>query len=175
MGCEMDIFLLLSIPLEVYLLGVVPAEVFSSWPAAALQAQAVLARTYAIYHVAHPRGPGFHLYADARSQSYDPKKFTKETEDAVKRTAGIYIAKPSGEVAFIEYVSECGRADCPYCQGNPGYKTEANPEGVWPNRVCQYGMKVLALQGYNYEEIIRHFVGYEIQFSVLENSKNGNE
>lgn len=171
----MEILLLLSVPLEVYLLGVVPAEVFSSWPAAALEAQAVLARTYAMYHVVHPRGTEFHLYGDARSQAYDPEKFTIETDAAVKRTSGVYITKPNGEIAFIEYVSKCGRADCPYCQGNPGHKTDFNPEGVWPGRVCQYGMKVMALQRYNYEEIIRHFVGYEIQFSVLEDSKNGNK
>ena len=34
-----------SVPLEDYLYGVVPQEVVPSWPAAALEAQAVAART----------------------------------------------------------------------------------------------------------------------------------
>ena len=38
-----------SVPLEDYLYGVVPQEVVPSWPAAALEAQAVAARTYALH------------------------------------------------------------------------------------------------------------------------------
>ena len=54
--------------LEAYVAGVVPREVPSSWPAAALQAQAVAARSYALAHSA--AGEGFDLYADERSQVY---------------------------------------------------------------------------------------------------------
>ncbi len=39
-----------TVDLESYVAGVVPAESIPSWPAAALQAQAVAARTYAIAH-----------------------------------------------------------------------------------------------------------------------------
>lgn len=57
-----------AIGLEQYVAGVVSAESPSSWPAAALQAQAVAARTYAI--TSNVGGDGFGQYADTRSQMY---------------------------------------------------------------------------------------------------------
>jgi stage II sporulation protein D len=55
--------------LEAYLQGVVPSEMPSWWPAGALEAQAVAARSYALAHV---KGPpyAFDLYGDVRSQAY---------------------------------------------------------------------------------------------------------
>jgi stage II sporulation protein D len=57
-----------ALDLESYVLGVVPNESPSSWPDAALQAQAVTARTYAI--TTDVGGRGFQQYADTRSQMY---------------------------------------------------------------------------------------------------------
>ena len=57
-----------DVSLELYLYGVVAAEMPSSWSAEALKAQAVVARSYAL----RSRRPGepFDLYADVRSQVY---------------------------------------------------------------------------------------------------------
>ncbi len=49
-----------SIPLETYVRGVVSAEVSASWPMAALEAQAVASRTFAI--TAHAGGSKFDVY-----------------------------------------------------------------------------------------------------------------
>jgi len=54
--------------LEQYLAGVVPREMPSSWPAEALKAQAVAARSYALAHRLGSKA--FDLYADVRSQVY---------------------------------------------------------------------------------------------------------
>ncbi|GAO76032.1 SpoIID/LytB domain-containing protein [Meiothermus ruber H328] len=54
--------------LEDYLLGVVPAEVPASFPDAVLQAQAILARTFALYRL-NPRGL-YDLCATERCQVY---------------------------------------------------------------------------------------------------------
>ncbi|MEJ7798132.1 MAG: SpoIID/LytB domain-containing protein [Solirubrobacteraceae bacterium] len=54
--------------LEDYVRGVVAGEVPASWPAAALRAQAVAARTYAV--ATRKDGDGFDQYADTRSQVY---------------------------------------------------------------------------------------------------------
>ena len=56
------------IPLESYVRGVVAAEMPSSWPMSALEAQAVASRTYAL--TAHAGGSSFDVYSDARSQVY---------------------------------------------------------------------------------------------------------
>ena len=54
--------------LDAYLLGVVPGEVPKDWPAEALKAQAVAARSYALANIVKKRP--FDLYADQRSQVY---------------------------------------------------------------------------------------------------------
>lgn len=57
-----------ALGLEDYVRGVVAGESPSSWPAEALKAQAVAARTYAI--TTNKPGDGFDHYADTRSQVY---------------------------------------------------------------------------------------------------------
>lgn len=167
----MNILVLLSLELEQYLWGVVPAEMPALWPEQALRAQAVLARTYALYRLRNPIGHEFHLYGDHRSQTYDPARTHWRSSEAVAATEGVYIADQDGNPAFIEYVSRCGRLDCPYCQGKPGHVTKSNPSGVWPGRVCQYGMRMLADRGYDWQAILRHYTDNEYEFKKLEEEK----
>ena len=49
-----------KVPLERYVRGVVAAEMPSSWPLAALEAQAIASRTYAL--TAHAGGSKFDVY-----------------------------------------------------------------------------------------------------------------
>ncbi len=58
-----------ELKMESYLKGVVPAEVPASWPAEAVKAQAIAARSYAYYRV-HPTTGTFDFYDDTRSQVY---------------------------------------------------------------------------------------------------------
>src|SRR5437588_669218 len=53
--------------LDLYVMGVVPREMPKEWPAEALKAQAVVARSYALAHLKHG---AFDLYPDTRSQVY---------------------------------------------------------------------------------------------------------
>ena len=59
-----------AVALEAYVKGVVPNEMPSSWPLAALEAQAVAARSYAL---ATSGGGAFDVYDDTRSQVYGGK------------------------------------------------------------------------------------------------------
>ena len=60
-----------SLSLEAYLRGVVPSEMPPNWPAQALEAQAVAARTYALASLTNVVTAGtFDLYSDQRSQVY---------------------------------------------------------------------------------------------------------
>ncbi|HYX77334.1 MAG TPA: SpoIID/LytB domain-containing protein [Gaiellaceae bacterium] len=73
--------------LEPYLWGVVPREMPDRWPAEALKAQAVVARTYALSHL--ERGGDFDLYPDTRSQVYGGVAAESQpATDAVQATAG---------------------------------------------------------------------------------------
>ncbi len=56
--------------LEQYLYGVLPRETYVSWPAAALQAQAVAARTYALYHMLVRQGCSYDVFSTTSSQVY---------------------------------------------------------------------------------------------------------
>ncbi|HEV7937468.1 MAG TPA: SpoIID/LytB domain-containing protein [Solirubrobacteraceae bacterium] len=86
-----------SLPLETYVRGVVSAEMSASWPMAALEAQAVASRTYAI--ASDAGGAKFDVYSDDRSQVYLGKAAeTSRTNSAVAATAGqivTYAGKPA--------------------------------------------------------------------------------
>jgi len=86
-----------TVPLERYVRGVVAAEMPSSWPLAALEAQAVASRTYAL--TADAGGSKFDVYSDTRSQVYlGPAAETAQTNTAVTATAGqivTYAGKPA--------------------------------------------------------------------------------
>jgi len=76
------------VPLDYYLRGVVPLEMPSSWPVEALKAQAVAARSYAVYRL-HPTTGSYDVYDDTRSQVYRGRKAeTTAGSAAVKATAG---------------------------------------------------------------------------------------
>jgi stage II sporulation protein D len=94
------------ISLEAYVRGVVAAEVPASWPMAALQAQAVASRTYAI--TAHAGGAKFDVYADTRSQVYLGKAAeTSRTNTAVATTAG-QIVTYAGQAAITYFFASSG-------------------------------------------------------------------
>ncbi|HZP72079.1 MAG TPA: SpoIID/LytB domain-containing protein [Gaiellaceae bacterium] len=94
------------VSLEQYLDGVVPAEMPSNWPADALEAQAVAARSYALANRA-PKGP-FDLYADSRSQVYGGVAAeTPATNAAVEATKG-QVLMYAGKVADALYFSTSG-------------------------------------------------------------------
>jgi stage II sporulation protein D len=86
-----------QVPLERYVRGVVSAEMPSSWPLAALEAQAIASRTYAFTDDAG--GSRFDVYADTRSQMYlGVAAETAATNAAVAATSGqivLYAGKPA--------------------------------------------------------------------------------
>ncbi len=135
--------------LEEYLRGVVPAEMPGSWPMEALKAQAVAARTYAMRAIAHPRhaAQGADLCDTAQCQAYNTTN-TVFTDRAVLETTGETWDSDG------QYVSRCGRADCPYCQGKNGYNGQ-----VWAGRMCQWGAKYMADHGSSYREILARYYG----------------
>jgi len=93
------------VALEAYLAGVVPDEVPPDWPAEALKAQAVVARSYAL--VSRRSGP-FDLYDDTRSQVYGGVASEEPTTTAaVGETAG-QVLMFDGKVASTYFYSTSG-------------------------------------------------------------------
>jgi SpoIID/LytB domain protein len=132
-----------EVRLEAYLLGVVPLEVPKEWPAEALEAQAVAARSYAL---AKRLGSGpFDLYPDWRSQMYGGiAAEAPSTSAAVEATAGEVLLY-GGQVATAFFHStSCGRTasaaevfgdDVPYLVSVPDPWDSASPLHQWAPRL----------------------------------------
>ncbi len=78
-----------KVPIEKYLLGVLPHEIGGSSPSSALEAQAVLARTWALSNSNRFAIDGYHLCSDTQCQVYkDPTKANKAVAVAISETSG---------------------------------------------------------------------------------------
>jgi stage II sporulation protein D len=94
------------LPLEQYLYGVVPAEMPSAWLPAALEAQAVAARSYALAN--RQAAAPFDVYADGRSQAYlGVSAETPAARQAVDDTAG-QVLLYGGSVADTLFSASTG-------------------------------------------------------------------
>lgn len=97
--------------MESYLQGVLRSELFPNWHDEAYKAQAIVARTYALYEArTDGLSRSFDVYTDQRSQAYGGiDAETARSRQATQSTAGIVVAfGPSGrEVIFKSYFSSC--------------------------------------------------------------------
>lgn len=119
-----------EVPLERYLLGVVPHEIGAGSPPAALAAQAVLARTWSLRNKHRYATDGYHLCADTQCQVYaDPRQAGAAVRSAIQATRGqvltwqgepihaVYHATNGGMAAGFEEV--WSGSPLPYLQAAP--------------------------------------------------------
>jgi stage II sporulation protein D len=99
-----------AVGLEEYLRGVVPGEMPATWPAEALRAQAVAARTYAI--ATSKSGDGFDQYADTRSQVYTGISGERPATDAaVAATRNEIVVYGSRPIVTYYFSASGGRTE----------------------------------------------------------------
>ncbi len=123
-----ELYVVNTLPVEAYLASTVGGEMSASWNLEALKAQAVAARSYAIYRHAHPKHSLYDLERTTEDQVYfGVRSESPRTWNAVKETVGLYLAQ-SGKPALAHYHSRCG-----------GETVTA--EGVW-NRDQSPGLRV---------------------------------
>ncbi|HUR14129.1 MAG TPA: SpoIID/LytB domain-containing protein [Mycobacteriales bacterium] len=154
-------------PMESYLYGVVPRESMSSWPAAALQAQSIAARSYSQYKKDHVSSTQVYDICDTTqcqvfggSARYDNANdaTTREsleatsTTNAVKATAGV-IRTYGGKAIFAEFSASNGGwstdGGTPYlvAKADPWDGLGTNPVHSWKAVLpvtaleCRYGPK----------------------------------
>jgi SpoIID/LytB domain protein len=139
------------VPLEAYLRGVVPNESPASWPAEALKAQAVAARTYAMRE-ARDRAGVFDVYDTTASQVYPGARLydsswrvvrsyeDPRTDAAIAATARVHL-RYDGIPAFTQFSSSNGGVTA---AGNVPYlgrtsdawdRSRANPHRRWSDSV----------------------------------------
>jgi len=106
------------VKLEEYLYGVVPKEMSPGWPPEALKAQAVVARTFALYQKEKNRENEFDVSATTMSQVYGG--FDAETASAVRA-----VGDTKGQVLYHD-----GRLILAYYHSSSGGATE-DAKNVW--------------------------------------------
>lgn len=126
--------------LEEYLYSVVPSEMPASYPAEALQAQAVCARTYAYGHMLHAAYPeyGAHVDDSTSYQVYNNIAEQESTTTAVKETFGqLLITADNQQAQTYYYSTSCGvgtdagvwsgegKSEIPYLKGK-GHNFESD-------------------------------------------------
>ncbi|MEO6435930.1 MAG: SpoIID/LytB domain-containing protein, partial [Tepidisphaeraceae bacterium] len=100
-----------DVDVDSYLKGVLARELLRGWNEETYRAQAIVARTYALYQ-AKTANPNRHwdLYPDQRSQVYGGvSDETAKSRQAVDATSGIVLAygQPGSERIFKTYFSAC--------------------------------------------------------------------
>lgn len=94
---------------EVYLAGVLAAELPWDWSIEAMKAQAVAARTYALQERQRRLGNGLHfdVESDTRSQAYSGLRTHPRAVQAVRETGGLVLMEGNALVRAY-YSSTCG-------------------------------------------------------------------
>ncbi len=123
LGTKQEMNVVIQLPLETYLKGVVPYEIGGGSPLEALKAQAVAARSEAVIALTSKlySGTFYDLTSDVECQVFSGNKSRTELSDlAVDQTAGLVISE-NGKPMNAYYSSCCGG------------RSELI-QNVWPNR-----------------------------------------
>lgn len=118
-----------NIKLEDYLLGVVAAEMDTSWPTEALAAQAILARTFTMKKIeaGGVKEHGTDASTDEEEfQAYDPAKINDNVRNAVKMTRGKVVTYQGKYINGWFHADGGGRTAASALEGL-AYKEEPTP------------------------------------------------
>lgn len=98
-----------SLPLETYLRGVVPAEMPPTAPAAALQAQAIAARSNVVYEMGHRhRDAPFDFCAEQHCQVYGGHRAEDARTDRAIADSEGQVLMAGGQVVHALFSADCG-------------------------------------------------------------------
>ncbi|MGA1842688.1 MAG: SpoIID/LytB domain-containing protein [bacterium] len=140
---------------EEYVMGLMKSEISPSWPFESLKAQAVVARTYALYQLDRNQAGGYDLKASSDSQVYsgiageDPK-----TNLAVENTKGEVLISTGGYLPAF-YHACCGGHtedaqyvfyDHPALIGVPCEFCKFSPHFEWENEISSVHLRNLFLR-----------------------------
>jgi stage II sporulation protein D len=135
-----SLYVINSLKLNEYLYGVVPVEMPADWPIEALKAQAVAARTYALYHIMKQKNMLYDLDATTSSQVYKGLDAEKPSSNRAVDETKSYIIAFEHEPIISFFHSTCGgktvddsfvwhgsqlpylkSVRCGYCAESPNY------------------------------------------------------
>ncbi|MDD5436819.1 MAG: SpoIID/LytB domain-containing protein [Candidatus Omnitrophica bacterium] len=150
-----------SLGLDEYLYGVLYHEVSHRWPMEALKAQAIAARTFALYQIRQSRSQPYDLRNDIYSQVYGGRESEKwATTIAVNRTKG-QVLTYKGDIFPAYYHATCAGhtedasnlwnvdlaplkgVECNFCSESPHYRWTKNmPLSTLEDALDKNGYKI---------------------------------
>ncbi|MCK5852444.1 SpoIID/LytB domain-containing protein [bacterium] len=127
-----------TLPIDEYIMGVVPRETFPAWPQAALKTQAVAARTYAVSHMQNSNyenydiiSPIHQLYGGATAEALSTTKAVLDTQGEILTYNGKVLCtffytccggKTEEAKNIFSTIKEYPPAVAsPYCKGTKNY------------------------------------------------------
>ncbi len=151
--------------IEEYLYGVLPREISPSWPEHALNAQAVAARTYALYHMVKRGKELYDVFSTTSSQVYGGRDAEHPaTQKAVDLTRGLILSYKNKIILALYHANSGGKTEnaenvwgssLPYlCDtkdkfsvDRPGFKWKKKlPTKVIQERMKQFGLPVESIK-----------------------------
>lgn len=111
---EMDeTYLINEIPLEEYVKGVVAAESGKDWPVEAYKIQAVIARTYAVYHMKRNSNLPYHVTSSVLHQVYRNGPYDEKIIKAVEETRGEVLLFNGEPIEALYHSTSSGSTEDP--------------------------------------------------------------
>jgi len=149
-----------ELDLESYIKGVLYHEVTHRWPMEAMKAQAVAARTYALYQIHQNQEQNYHVTSDIYSQVYGGRSAERyRTNIAVERTKGeilMYDGKilpayfHSNSGGYTEDAKELWGHDLPPLKGRKDDYALSAPNANWKKNFWSKDVQSkLIASGYN--------------------------
>ncbi|MBR3605243.1 MAG: SpoIID/LytB domain-containing protein [Candidatus Gastranaerophilales bacterium] len=164
-----------SLPLEEYLMGVVPSEMPPKWNIEAHKAQAIAARSYALANLNKRGSKGYDLKDTPHDQAYGgASSETPQTTRAVLSTRGEVLTYDNKIIPAYYHASSGGKTnsagevwmkDLPYIQSVNGYDWGIKKKGHGVG-MSQHGANNLANKGFSARQILSYFYK-DITFSRL--------
>lgn len=141
-----------EIDMDVYIGSLLSREMNASWPLEALKAQAIAARTYAMYQITKAKLHDHLMYDIENSEKHqvngDFFDVTKRTLQAARETSGMLLTNDFGEIIPAFFHASCGgstlepqevwsnsvrgykEADCEYCKTRSNWSNQLTKERV---------------------------------------------
>ncbi len=164
-----------AVPLEAYVERSVASEVYATWPAEALKAQAVVTRSYALYERASQRDAAWDVESSVLSQRYAPASpVAASIRLATRQTRGQVLSFAGEPILAAFHASSGGRTasaaevwglDLPYLRQVPSPDDEA-PDYFWSYQVSLDDLRAALI-----EAAYPRVRGDEVR--VLERSRSG--
>ncbi|MCK4401179.1 SpoIID/LytB domain-containing protein [bacterium] len=178
-----QLFAVNYVDIEGYLKSVVPSEMPSSWPMEALKAQAVVARTYALYRRAGPNKE-YDLCSGTNSQMYKGVCSERSSSNMAVYLTEKMCLYDNRKLVPTYFHSTCGgqtinadsvwrRAldsiegvDCKFCKDSPHYK--------WKRSIGRRKLgKILSKKGYKIGKIKKIKIGKDKLYRIFIEDKYG--